>query len=92
MITPVLVSTAWLQFEEGATEGVEFDFSHAPEHLEVGAEIARAPLSPLADPHVDMTGNATPEVCFPKGEGVITQLDDIYHRVNDVIHAFKPFF
>ncbi len=89
VITPVLVSTGALQFEEGATEGVKFEFGHASEHLEVGAEIARAPLSSLADPHVEMTGNATPEVRFPKGKGVITQLDAIYRRVNDVVYAFQ---
>jgi hypothetical protein len=92
VITPVLVSTPGLHFEEGAAESVEidaFDFTHATEHLEVGAEIGRAPPSPLADPHVEMTGSATPKVCFPKGEGVITQLNKIYHRVNEVVHAFQ---
>jgi hypothetical protein len=89
VISPVLVSTGALHFEEGATEGLEFDFSHAAEHLEVGAEITRAPAPPLADPHMQVTGSATPKVRFPKGEGVITQLDEIHHRVNDIVYAFQ---
>jgi hypothetical protein len=89
VITPVLVSTGALQFEKGTVDGFEFDFGHAAEHLEVGTEIARAPLPPLADPHVEMTGSATPEVSFPKGKGVITQLDEIYRRANEVVNAFQ---
>jgi hypothetical protein len=36
-----------------------------------------------------MAGNATPEVRFPKGKGAITQLDEIYRRVNEVVYAFE---
>jgi len=89
VITPVLVASRGPQFEKGVAEDFEFDFRHASEHLEVGAEIVRAPLPPLADPHVEVTGNATPEVRFPKGKGVVSQLDDIYNRVNEVVNAFQ---
>jgi hypothetical protein len=95
VINPVLISTDKFLLPYGILDavGVENFVVSTDKRLELGAEVFRAPLSPvLPEPHMDVEGHSTPDIVLPQGSSVIEGLDDIGRRVTEILRRFEPLF